>query len=166
MGAGARAALVAQSHGVAGGRDLMAAYTDATKIAAYLGVTLTGPQQTQAGITAQAASDWIDQFKGRTWQAASPVSGEIQTVIGDMVWLNNRPVVAVTSVETRQPSIGAAWTALAAGQYELVDAAAGQLQLTPTPAPRRRHRSRSRRPSSPRRCSARRCARTRPGSTR
>jgi hypothetical protein len=32
----------------------MVAYTDAAKIAAYLGVTLTSGQQTQAGITAQA----------------------------------------------------------------------------------------------------------------
>src|SRR4051794_21221350 len=97
------------------------------KIAAYLGVTLTGGQQTQAGIAAQAASDWIDQYKGRSWQAASPVTGEIQTVVGDSIWLDNRPIATVTSVETRQPVVGASWTALASGQYEIADAAAGQL---------------------------------------
>lgn len=107
----------------------MTAYTDATKIAAYLGVTLTTAQQTQAGIAAQAASDWIDVYKGHSWQAASPVSGEIHGVVGDSVWLDHRPVSAITSVETRSTALGAAWTTLAAGQYELVNADAGQLQL-------------------------------------
>jgi hypothetical protein len=108
----------------------LTAYTDATKIAAYLGVTLTSPQQTQAGIAAQAASDWIDEYKGRSWQAASPVTGEIQAVVGDSIWLDNRPIATVTSVETRQPVVGASWTTLAVGQYEIADATSGQLRLT------------------------------------
>lgn len=107
----------------------MTAYTDAAKIANYLGLTLTSAQQTQAGIAAEAASAWIDEFKGRSWQAASPTTGEIQTVLGDVVWLDNRPVVSVTSVEVRADIVGAAWATLAAGQYEVIDAAAGKLQL-------------------------------------
>jgi hypothetical protein len=105
------------------------AYTDATKIAAYLGVTLTAAQITQAGLAAQAASDWIDVYKGRSWQGSSPVSGEVHVVSGDVIWLENRPVTAITSVETRQDAIGASWTTLSSGQYELIDADAGKLQL-------------------------------------
>lgn len=108
---------------------MMAAYTDAARIANYLGVVLTGDQQTQAGVLAQAASDWIDGYKGRSWQAVSPVTGEVQPVNGDRVYLAHRPVVAVTSVETRGNYIGAAYTPLAAGQYELLDADAGVLRL-------------------------------------
>lgn len=108
----------------------MVAYTDSAKIANYLGVTLTSSQQTQAGIVAQAASDWVDTYKAQSWQGSSPVSNEVQGVIGDTVWLDYRPIVAVTSVETRQPTVGASWTALAAGEYEIADAASGQLRLT------------------------------------
>lgn len=107
----------------------MTAYTDATKIAAYLGVTLTSPQQTQAGITAQAASDWIDWWLGRSWQAASPVTGEVHTVNGDRVYLDHRPVSAITTVETRADAIGASYTTLAAGQYELLDPTNGVLSV-------------------------------------
>ena len=39
----------------------MAAYTDATKIAAYLGLTLNSPQQTQAGVVADAATAWVER---------------------------------------------------------------------------------------------------------
>lgn len=107
----------------------MVAYTDAQKIANYLGVTLTSAQQTQAGICAQAASDWIDAYKARSWQGSSPVSNEVQDVIGDTVWLTYAPVATVTSVETRAPTIGSTWTTLSAGQYEIADATTGQLRI-------------------------------------
>lgn len=108
----------------------MTAYTDSSKIAAYLGVTLTAGQITQAGLAAQAASDWIDQYKGRSWQAATPVADELHTMTGDRVYLNNRPVTAVTSVKTRSSAfVGSGWTTLATGQYELLDAANGVLLI-------------------------------------
>jgi len=107
----------------------MTAYTDAARIAAHLNVTLTGAQQTQAGVLSQAASDWIDRYLDRSWQTVSPVSGEVHTVNGDRVYLDSRPVVAITSVETRQDAIGAAYTTLAVGQYELVDPMNGILQI-------------------------------------
>lgn len=108
----------------------MVAYTDATKIAAYLGVTLTGAQQTQAGLAAQAASDWIDQYKGRSWQAATPVTDELHTMSGDRVFLNNRPVASVTTVKTRSSAfVGFSWTTLDASQYELLDAQNGVLLI-------------------------------------
>lgn len=105
-------------------------YTDAARIAAYLGVTLTSPQQTQAGLAAQTASDWIDLYLAQSWQAASPVTDELHTPVGDRVYLNARPVSAVSAVSTRQRIVGAAWTLLGASQYELIDAANGVLLIS------------------------------------
>lgn len=107
----------------------MAAYTNASNIALYLGVALTADQEMQAELAAAAASDWIDLYKAQSWQAVSPVTDEIQTVMGDTVWLRYRPVDTVTSVETRAPAVGSDWTALSEGQYELADAAQGRLTL-------------------------------------
>lgn len=107
----------------------MPSYTDAARISAYLGVTLTGAQQTQAGLAAQAASDWIDLFKARSWQAPSPVTDELHTVVNDRVYLNSRPVTAVSSVKLRGIYADAAETVLTAGQFELLDAANGVLLL-------------------------------------
>jgi hypothetical protein len=109
---------------------MVASYTDASKIAAYLGVTLTSPQQTQAGIAAQAASDWIDTYKGRSWQAASPIADELHSIVGDRVYLDHVPVASVTSVKTRAAAfVGFGWTALDASQYELLDATNGVLLI-------------------------------------
>lgn len=108
----------------------MVAYTDAAKIANYLGVALTSAQQNQAGIAAQAASDWIDSFKGKSWQAATPVTDELHTLVGDRVYLNNRPVASISSVKTRAAAfVGFSWTTLDASQYELLDAANGVLAI-------------------------------------
>jgi hypothetical protein len=108
----------------------MTAYTDANKIALYLGVTLTGAQQNQAGVVAQTASDWCDLHLARSWQEATPVTDEMHTLIGDRVYLNSRPVVAITSVKTRASAfVGIGWTTLAVGQYELLDAENGVLLI-------------------------------------
>lgn len=107
----------------------MAAYTDATKIAAYLGKTLTAGQIVQAGLAAQAASDWIDEYKGRSWQIASPVTDELHSMVGNHVYLANRPVAAVSAVKTRGNYEGASVTTLSSGQYELLDAANGVLLI-------------------------------------
>jgi hypothetical protein len=108
----------------------MTAYSDAAKIAGYLGITLTSPQQTQAGIAAQAASDWIDQYLGRSWQAASPVTDELHSIVGDRVYLDHVPVASVTGVKTRAAAfVGFGWTTLDASQYELLDATNGVLLI-------------------------------------
>lgn len=108
----------------------MAAYTDATKIAAYLGVTLTAGQQTQAGVVAQAASDWIDRFCGRSWQDDGSVTDELHALVGNTVYLTHRPVTAVSSVKTRSRTADADPTTLDSGAYELLDAADGVLLLS------------------------------------
>ena len=107
----------------------MSAYTDAQKIANYLGTTLTGAQQTQAGVMSDAATAWIDRYLGRSWQATSPVTDEKHSIIGDRVYLTNRPVVALTSVKARGIYEGATVTTLSASQYELLDAANGIVLL-------------------------------------
>ena len=108
----------------------MTAYTDAQRIAYYLGVTLTSAQQTQAGLAAQAASDWIDLFKAQSWQGSSPVTDELHALLGGTVYLKSRPVSAVSAVSTRQRVVGATWTLLGASQYELIDAANGVLLIS------------------------------------
>lgn len=108
----------------------MTAYSDATKVGNYLGVTLTASQITQAGVTAQAASDWIDRYLGKSWQGTSPVTDELHTLVKDRVYLNNRPVASITSVKTRAAAfVGFGWTTLDASQYELLDAANGVLLI-------------------------------------
>lgn len=107
----------------------MAAYTDATKIAAFLGVTLTASQITQAGVLAQAASDWIDKYLGKSWQIASPATDELHTLYGDTVYLNNRPVASITTVKTRDSYADAPLTTLDASQWELFDAANGWVRI-------------------------------------
>ena len=104
-------------------------YTDATAIAGYLGVTLTSPQQTQATTLAAAATAWIDRYTGRSWQASSPITDELHEMVGDTVYLTNRPVTAVTSVKTRERFADAGTTTLDASQWELLDATNGVLLI-------------------------------------
>ncbi len=105
----------------------MAAYTDATKIAAYLGRTLTADQQTQATAMAEAATLWIERYTGKSWQAATPITNELHIILGDRVYLTHRPVVAVSAVKLRQMYADADETTLTSGQYELVDPENGLL---------------------------------------
>lgn len=105
------------------------AYTDATAIAGYLGVTLTSPQQTQAGVLANAATAWIDRYTGRSWQDDGSVTDELHELVGDTVYLNARPVTAVTSVKTRERFADASITTLDASQWELLDATNGVLLI-------------------------------------
>jgi hypothetical protein len=108
----------------------MAAYTDAAKVANYLGATLTSAQQTQAGVLAQAASDWIDRYCGQSWQDDGSVTNALHTLVGGRVYLNNRPVSAVSAVSTRQPIIGSGWSLLDSDEYELIDAQNGVLLVS------------------------------------
>ena len=108
----------------------MTAYTDSQKIAAYLGATLTGAQATQAGVMADAATAWIDRYLGRTWQTTSPVNDELHGIIGDRVYLTHSPVVAVSSVKTRDSREGSTVTTLTADQYEVLDARNGLLVIS------------------------------------
>jgi hypothetical protein len=117
----------------------MTAYTDATKIAAYLGATFTTEQAATAEQLAAAATAYIDGATGRSWQAPSPIVAEWLPIIAKRsdgaattlptVYLYRRPVVSIQAVSIRCGGPGATATPLAVGDYELIDAANGVLRL-------------------------------------
>lgn len=106
----------------------MALYTDATKMAAHLGVTFTVEQAAQADVIAEAVTVWIDHRTGRSWQDVDgAIDDEVRPITHQTVWLARPPVTSVTTVEVRPP-LGA-WSALDAASYQLVDPLAGRLEL-------------------------------------
>lgn len=109
----------------------MAAYTDAQKIANHLGVALTPAQITQADVVAEAITVWIDHRTGRTWQnATGTVVDEIDPVSGSAVYLQMRPVIAVSALDLKVRGGNNPWTPLDPSQYTLVDPAAGLVEIS------------------------------------
>lgn len=108
------------------------AYTTPAKVAALLGLTLTSGQQDLVTSDLEPAMRaYIDRYTGRSWGVTSPVSGEAHTVYGGVVYLNQKPVSAVSAVAYRSQYIGAsAITLVAADTYELIDAARGRLLVS------------------------------------
>jgi hypothetical protein len=105
----------------------MAAYTTPDAIAAYLATTLTPEQTTQATLASDAVTVWIDHRTGRSWQASGPITGELRPVEGTYVYLEHPPVSSVETVELR---LGVNdYETLNPSQYELIDPAAGLLQM-------------------------------------
>ena len=110
-------------------------YTDAPMIAAQLGVDLTtGAQRLAADNAAAAVTQWIDDFKGQSWQVAEIV-GEWHRAPcpgpgwadGATVYLRTRPVVSVEEVRRRSLQVHGTATALDAADWELLDPKAGML---------------------------------------
>lgn len=107
-------------------------YSTATLVAQELGVDLTGPQLDQCADLISEAEGWIDQETGRSWLATSPTTSELHTISGPFVYLTNRPVSAITTVQVRPFGVGATWNTLVAGtDFELLDAANGILSILP-----------------------------------
>lgn len=108
------------------------AYTTYAAVAALLGVTLSADQQTLVtGTLEPAMRAYVDRYTGRSWGVASPVTGELHTAYGGVVYLSNRPVSAVTAASYRSQAIGSATTTLVDGStYELADAANGVLRVS------------------------------------
>ena len=108
------------------------AYTAAATVAALLGVTLSAGQQTLVtGTLEPAMRAYIDRYTGRSWEVSSPVTGELHTVTGGVVYLKQRPVTAITAATVRSQHIGGEATALVADStYELIDAANGVLLVS------------------------------------
>lgn len=105
------------------------AYATAQDVATYMSRSLTSDQLVQATFYLEAASAWIDQQTGKSWNPSSPVT-EIRAIGGDMLYLYNKPITGVTQVRVRSPYIGSSWTTLAAGTgYEIVDASRGLIRL-------------------------------------
>lgn len=112
----------------------MAAYTDPTKISAYLGVTFTAEQTTVAESVASGVTGWIDHRTGWTWQDADgSVTDEIHEVIDSTVYLTYTPVTAVSEVHVRarQGATLGDWVLLDPTDYQLVDPSTGLLALNP-----------------------------------
>jgi hypothetical protein len=116
----------------------MVDYTDADAIEAYLGAAFTPEQTTAAGEVAAAVTIQIDRYTGRSWQGVSPVTGELHRLIPPMpggaypatvAFLAHAPVLAVTAVSVRSGSPNGTETAVAAGDYELMDPASGVVAL-------------------------------------
>jgi hypothetical protein len=106
-------------------------YTTATLVAKELGRDLTAPQLDECADAISQAEDWIDLQTGRAWLVVTPITDELHTLEGNVVYLYNRPVTSVTSVTVRFPLVGAAETTLIAGEdYELIDGPHGVILVS------------------------------------
>lgn len=106
-------------------------YTTATLVAQELGTDLTAPQLDQCADLIAAAETEVDRETGRSWLTSSPISNELHTVYGPVVYLEHRPVLTVTSVTMRPTVVGADPVVLDVDiDYELIDAANGILLLS------------------------------------
>jgi hypothetical protein len=117
-------------------------YTTSDAIAAYLGATFTTEQAATADAIAASATAYIDGATGRSWQEPSPIVAEWLPVIArrddgaettrPTIYLQRTPVVSIEAVSVRGGGANEPSTALAANEYELVDAANGVLRLAAT----------------------------------
>jgi hypothetical protein len=107
----------------------MTAYTDPSRIAAHLGVTLTTAQAARAAVIADAVTAWIDQRTGRSWQGGGAVADELHLIVTDRVYLNAAPVTAVSSVAVHPGTSSGAWLALGADDALLFDPIRGVVLL-------------------------------------
>lgn len=105
------------------------AYATAEDVAAYMNRPLTSNQLAQAAFFLDAASAWIDQQTGRTWNPSSPTT-EVHPISGTYLYVNRRPIASVSQVRIRPSYVGASWTTITASVgYEVVDAAKGLIKL-------------------------------------
>ena len=108
----------------------MTAYCSAASLATFLQRALTAAETASAAAVCAAASDYIDHYLGRSWQAAT-VTDEVQTVERRDVFLDVYPVVSVTSVTGRAPFVGDPPVTLTADvDYEMIDPSAGRLLVS------------------------------------
>lgn len=107
----------------------MTTYTDAARIAAALGRTLTDDQVERADEVAAAVTAWIDQRTARSWQQNGAITAELHRITGDRVYLRRAPVAAIASVAIHPGQAVASWTTLDAADYQLFDATTGLLLL-------------------------------------
>lgn len=61
--------------------------------------SLTGNQVARLnGGLIESVENWIDAYTGRSWIAGSPVVGERHLIENGRVWLNHKPITAVSAV--------------------------------------------------------------------
>ncbi len=106
------------------------AYATVEQVEEALGVELTPDQQSYATTLLDAATAWINEYCGRTFDATDAIDDERQRLYGETVYLKVVPVETVTAVRLRSRRIGATWTTLAVGrEYEVVNLATGELRI-------------------------------------
>lgn len=103
------------------------AYADATSLALFLQRTLTAAEAASVTAACAAATAFIDNYLGRTWQGTA-VTGEIQVARDGLIRVDRRPISSVTSVTKRGVYLGATSATLTSPTgYEIINAAEGQL---------------------------------------
>lgn len=103
-------------------------YTTSALVADELGRVLTAPQLVQCDTLIEQAEAWIDHETGGAWLAEPTVTDELHHLTSSVVYLDNWPVAAITSIVVRPQYVGAPETVLTEGtDYELVDAGHGLL---------------------------------------
>lgn len=109
-------------------------YTTAEFVEEEVGRDLTPAQYNQVSRLIAQAEDICDRVTGRSWLAPSPTVNELHTVMGPLVYLEHKPVTAITSMTRRILSLGSAVVAMVAGtDYELVDATNGIVLMSRYP---------------------------------
>lgn len=105
-------------------------YTSALKIALLLGqegyaaLSVNQADRLSGGLI-EAAERWIDGYTGRAWLEGGTVTAERHELTNGRVWLNQRPITAVTAVRLGSPF----WSlsTLTAGSDYVVDLTRGLL---------------------------------------
>jgi hypothetical protein len=105
-------------------------YTTVQRVVDRVGSELTAAQVALIPDLIEEAEALFDREAGRVWLVASPAT-ERHPAYGALVYLRRYPVLTVTSVTARHPSVGSEiQTLVAAESYELLDADHGVLRLS------------------------------------
>lgn len=105
-------------------------YTTAANVAAFLGLTFTSGQTSQATALVSIAEDVIDTWTRRGWLLPQ-IEAEQHDLLTDHIYLDNAPVTSVDLVQARTRQIGDPWVTLTAlSDYELINVKKGDLQIS------------------------------------
>jgi hypothetical protein len=105
-------------------------YTTNSAVAAFLGLTLTAGQQSEADTLIGSAEQYIDRETRRGW-ILPPITGERYNLTTPTIYLRSHPITSVQSIVTRTQAIGdAPYTAIAGVDYEVFDLLLGQINFS------------------------------------
>lgn len=104
-------------------------YCTAAEVAAFLGVTFTAGQTTQAGVLIEQAESYIDGETNRAWLVGAQTDEVHYIDNSRFIFLQFAPVTSVQAI-TGRAALGASETTLTANvDYEVRDLAAGLIAL-------------------------------------
>lgn len=106
-------------------------YASTAEVAAYLGLTFTSPQNTQADALIEAAELYVDRTTHRVWKVGATVTNEDHYGLdGPYIWLRQPPITGVTSIVRRWSLADTSPLTLVAGvDYEVEDLPTGRISL-------------------------------------